>query len=299
MARPNFLIIGAAKSGTTAFYQALRQHPQVFLSAVKEPHYFAFAGERMDYRGPGVTINATSITDLDEYEKLFAGVTHETAVGEASALYLYVPAAAPRIREYAPEMKLIVILRQPAERAFSAFMHLTRDGREPLNDFAAALRAEAERTRENWGFLWRYTGLGFYAQQLTRYYALFPRTQIRVFLYDDFRSDQLGTVREACRFLAVNDAFTPAMSLRPKVSGAPRNRWLHDFLRGPHPAKRLAKLMLPASLRERAKLRLTNRNLVKQELPPDLKRELTEVFRDDILQLQDLLGRDLTAWFDS
>jgi hypothetical protein len=294
--RPNFLIVGAAKSGTTAFYQALRQHPQVFMSAVKEPHYFAFAGEKMDYRGPGVTINATSVTELGEYERLFAGAGDEKAVGEASALYLYVPAAAPRIREYAPEMKLIAILRQPAERAFSAFTHLRRDGREPLADFRAALRSEAERTRENWGFLWRYTALGFYAQQLRRYYALFPREQICVLLYDDFRAEPLGALRRAFRFIGVSDEFTPDLSLRPKVSGAPRSRWLHDFLRGAHPVKSLAKILLPAPLRQRAKLRLTNRNLVKQEFPPDIRRELTALYRADILELQDLIERDLTAW---
>lgn len=293
VARPNFLIIGAAKSGTTALYQALRQHPQIFMSAVKEPHYFAFAGERMDYRGPGVTINETSVTDLREYERLFAGVTDETAAGEASALYLYVPQAVRRIYEYAPGMRLIAILRQPAERAFSAFMHLTRDAREPCGDFADALRAEPERIAQNWGFLWRYTDLGFYAQQLRRYYTAFPAGQIRVFLYDDFRRDALGTAREAFRFLGVDDGFAPDLSARPKMSGAPRSRWLHDFLRGPHP---LARAVLPASVRERAKLRVTNQNLARRELPAEMRRELTQVFRDDILQLQDLIGRDLSAW---
>ena len=296
MARPNFLIIGAAKSGTTALYQALRQHPEIFMSPVKEPHYFAFAGERMDYRGPGVTINATSVTELGAYQQLFAGATHEKAVGEASALYLYAPNAAARIREYAPETRLIAILRQPAERAFSAFAHLLRDGREPLTDFAQALRAESERLRDHWGFLWRYTDLGFYAQQLARYHALFPAAQIKVFLYDDFRADATGVIREACRFLGVNEDFTPDMSLRPKVSGAPRSRWLHDFLRGAHPAKSLLKGFLPAPFRERAKLRLTNRNLVRQEFPAPLRAELTAIFRDDILQLQDLIKRDLSPW---
>jgi hypothetical protein len=296
MARPDFLIIGAAKSGTTALYQALRQHPQIFMSAVKEPHYFAFAGEKMDYRGPGVTINETSVTTLPEYEKLFAGAARETAIGEASALYLYVPPAARRICEYAPEMKLIAILRQPADRAFSAYMHLTRDGREPLPDFRAALAAEPERLAANWGFLWRYTALGFYAQQLKRFYALFPREQIKVFLYDDFRANAVETAREACRFLGVSDDFTPDLSLRPKVSGAPRSRRLHDFLRGSHPLKTAAKAFVPASVRESAKLRLTNRNLVRQDFPADIRRELTDVFRADTLELQDLLRRDLTAW---
>jgi hypothetical protein len=266
------------------------------MSAVKEPHYFAFADERMNYRGPGVTINSTSVTDLKDYEQLFAGVTHESAIGEASALYLYVPVAARRICDYAPEMKLITILRHPAERAFSAFMHLRRDGREPLADFRAALQAEPERIRDNWGFLWRYTALGFYAQQLKLYYQLFPPEQIRVFLYDDFRENPLGVLREAYGFLAVEDNFTPDMSLRPKVSGVPRSRRLHDFLRGNNPAKAWAKGFLPISWREKAKQRLTNRNLVKQEFPQELKSELTEVFREDIQELQGMLKRDLTAW---
>ena len=296
MAKPDFLIIGAAKSGTTALYRYLQQHPQIFLSPVKEPHYFAFAGEKPDYRGPGVTVNKTSVTDLGAYQRLFDDVRDETAVGEASALYLYVPAAAARIKEYAPAMRLIVILRHPAERAFSSYLHLMRDGREPLMDFAAALQAEPQRIRANWGFLWRYRDLGFYAQQLRRYYALFPREQVRVYLYDDFRADALAVLRDMCRFIGVDDAFTPDMSLRHNVSGIPRQRWLHSLLHGAHPAKALLKPFLPVAWRDRARRQMTQRNLARPTLPPDLRRALTNDFRTEILDLQDLLQRDLSAW---
>lgn len=293
--RPNFFLIGAAKSGTTSLYQYLRQHPAVFMSAVKEPHYFAFAGEKLDYRGPGVTINSTSVTDLAEYEKLFVSAGDAQAIGEASALYLYVPATTARLRDYAPDARLIVILRQPAERAFSAYMHLRRDGREPLS-FADALQAEPERIRKNWGFLWRYRALGYYTAQLRRYYALFPREQLRVYLHDDFRADAPAVMRDIFAFLGVDSSFCPDMSLRHNVSGVPRQRWLHNLLHGANPLKTIIKPLVPVAWRENARRRVTQQNLVRQTLPDDLRQALTDGFRSDILELQDLLGRDLSLW---
>lgn len=295
--RPNFFIIGAAKCGTTALYEYLRQHPAVFMSAVKEPHYFAFAGEKLAYRGPGVTINSSSVTELSEYEKLFAEAGGAAALGEASALYLFLPAVAERLREYAPAARLIVILRQPAERAFSAYMHLRRDGREPLS-FADALRAEPERVRDNWGFLWRYRALGYYAAQLRRYYAVFPREQLRVYLHDDFRADAPAMMRDIFTFLGVDAAFVPDMSRRHNVSGIPRQRWLHNLMHGANPLKTIIKPFVPQTWRDQTRRRVTQQNLVRQTLPDDVRRALTHDFRADILELQELLGRDLSHWLN-
>ncbi|MDP6150009.1 MAG: sulfotransferase, partial [Gammaproteobacteria bacterium] len=168
---PTFLVIGAPKCGTTSLYHYLDQHPDVYLSPVKEPQYFAFAGQQLDFRGPGVTIN-NAVTELADYRKLFSGASVEKAIGEASALYLSVPGTAERIRAQIPDVRLIAILRRPADRAFSSYMHLIRDDREPMRDFAAALAAEEQRIADNWGFLWRYKQLGRYYEQLKHYYDI-------------------------------------------------------------------------------------------------------------------------------
>lgn len=293
---PNFLIIGAAKAGTTALYSYLRQHPDVFLSPDKEPQFFALEGERLSFRGPGTTINETAVTRIEDYRALFADVRGEAAVGEASALYLYLPKAADRIRHYIPEARLIAVLRNPVDRAYSSFMHLRREDREPLTDFRAALQAEPERIRANWGFLWRYEALGRYHVQLQRYYDRFPREQILVLLYDDFRKDNARVLRDVFRFLRVDDAFQPDTSLEHNVSGIPVNRTAYDLLWGRGAVGRLVAAAVPVPVMARLRARITPRLLRQEPLDPALAAELIDRFREDVLRLQDLIGRDLGHW---
>ena len=132
MAMPNFLIIGAMKSGTTALYYYLEQHPQVYMSPVKEPNFFC-SEENSD---------GDFATRLGAYQDLFRDVSGEKAIGEASHCYLYEPEAAARIQEYITDAKLIAVLRDPVDRAYSHFLHMVRNGSEPLTDFALALREE-------------------------------------------------------------------------------------------------------------------------------------------------------------
>jgi hypothetical protein len=294
---PNFLVLGAAKSGTTALYEYLGQHPEVFLSPSKEPQFFAFEGERLSFQGPGVTINETAVTTLDAYRSLFAGVRAEKAVGEASALYLYVAKAADRIRHYLPQARLIAILRDPIDRAYSSYMHLRREGREPL-EFRAALRAEPERIAANWGFLWRYRDLGRYHDQLKRFYERFPREQIQVLLYDDFRDDAPGTLLEVFRFLAVDEGFRPDTSVKHNVSGIPTSRRLYDLLWGRGALGRLRDTVVPATVLSRLRARSAGRLLRQEPLDPGLREELIPGIREDVLRLQDLIDRDLARWLE-
>lgn len=174
MVLPNFLIIGAAKAGTTSLYSYLKQHPDIFMSSWKEPKFFSLEGEKLDFQGPSQIINTDSINNLESYLELFEGVKDETAIGEASPIYLYSPKAPANIKKYIPDAKLIVVLRHPAERAFSSFAHLIRAGYETLS-FEEALEEEPQRIKEKWAPLWYYKEKGFYAQQLERYFELFDR----------------------------------------------------------------------------------------------------------------------------
>lgn len=297
MTMPNFLIIGAAKSGTTSLYHYLRQHPQIYMSPVKEPRFFAFEGRRPRFRGPNDDeINRTVITTIEQYRKCFDGAMGEKALGEASPVYIFSDEAPARIRRHIPEAKLIAILRHPAERAYSNFMHMVRDGYEPLADFGEALRDEDRRVAANWSFIWHYKRRGFYAAQLKRYFELFDAGQVKVFLYDDFSADSRGLLREIFRFLEVDETFAPDTSLRHNVSGVPKNRTLQTFLSRPNRVKAILEPLIPEPLRRRAGIAMRNANARRQPLDPDLRAELIEDYRDDILQLQELIGRDLSHW---
>jgi sulfotransferase family protein len=301
MSLPTFLIIGAAKAGTNALYHDLRQHPQIYMSPWKEPKFFAFESEAdLGFRAANgdAPMNATVVLDRDEYERLFAGARREAVLGEASPHYLYVEKAPRRIRELVPDMKVVAILRNPVDRAFSSYLHLVRDNLEPL-DFGAALDAEPERIAQNYALLYRYTDAGFYTRQLERYEALFPPEQLLVLLYDDLRSDPEGTCRRIFSFLGVDEDFVPDMAGEYNRSGIPKNRLMHRLLNPSAPLKRRLWNVTPHFARERlldAQTKMVNRNLERQVIPPRERERLENVFGEEVAALEKRLGRDLSHW---
>ena len=302
MTLPNFLLIGAAKSGTSSLYMYLGQHPEIFTSTTKEPAFFALEGQHLSFAGPGDSmINRVSITRLSEYTDLFRSVKRERAVGEASTFYLYSPQAPSRIRHYVPDVKLIAILRDPADRAHSNYLHMVRDGREPLPTFEEALRQEDARIAANWEHIWHYKQLGFYHEQLRRYFDLFERDQIAVYTYDQFKAEPLAVIRDIFQFLGVNPAFVPDMSARDKVAGIPRSNVVHAIFTRPNAVKSLAKQVVPASVRRSVYNTVMKRNIVaiKPRMAAETRRELVQLYREDIVKLQALLGRDLSKWLQA
>lgn len=294
---PNFLIIGAAKSGTTSLYYYLKQHPQIFMSPVKEPSFFAIEGEPMNIRGPGGPAKRSFwIADLASYRALFEGVRDERAVGEASVLYMYHPQAAERIRRYNPEMKLIAVLRNPVERAYSSFCFLAENAAEPLADFEAALAAEEARIRERWEHLWHYKSMGYYYQQLKRYYERFDRSQVRVYLYEEFNRDNLRVLQDIFRFLEVDSGFVPNTSVRYLESGLPKNRRLQRLvLRSP--LRKLLRTYLPERLQPFF-LKVKKQTVSKGRMDEQIRRSLTAEYREEILRLQELIDQDLSGWLE-
>jgi hypothetical protein len=278
------------KSGTTALYYYLEQHPQIFMSPVKEPDFFCSGSESTS--NPGTT------ADVRAYERLFADVLDEKAYGEASHCYLYEPGAVGRIKGYIPEARLIAILRNPVDRAYSHFLHMVRNGTEPLDDFSRALREEMDGVHR--ASFQDYVGRGLYHEQLTRYFNAFDEDQIRIYLHEDLNDAAAFTLRDIFRFLEVDTEFIPDMSLKRNVSGRPKNETLDKLLRRQGPVKDALKLYLPAKLRWRLSRpydTLKNMNLTKPPaVKPEVRQQLIEVYREDILKLQELMQRDLSQW---
>ena len=293
MIMPNFLIIGAAKAGTTALHEYLQQHPQIYMTPTKETNFFAFEGEVINFQGCGdEALKDFSITDLNTYQAQFSQVNHELAIGEACPSYLYLPQAALRIKKYIPHARLIVILRNPIERAYANFLHIVRDDREPHQDFALALQEEATRIADNWEWFWHYKQLGFYSKQLQRYYELFPTNQIEVYLYEDLKKKPLELLQNIFHFLEVDATFSPDMALRPNKSGMPKNQIIHQILTKPNPLKTFLKPLFPAKIRQK----IQHNNLTTPQISPEVRQKLKDLYREDILKCQDLLRRDLSGW---
>jgi|GEM_PF-68124 len=296
-ALPNFFIIGAAKSGTTALYSYLRQHPDVFMSPLKEPRFFAHKDSPPDWRGPGDDAYvAATVTSFAAYLSLFHEAAAERAVGEASTQYLYLPAARSNIKRYVPRARLVAILRDPAEVAFAAYLHKRREGNETITDFRRALDAEPGRVRDGWSPIWHYRRRGFYYEHLAAYYREFDASQIRVYLHDDLKADPRSLVRDLFGFLGVDDSFAPDLSSRPNRSGVPRSRTLQRLLARPNAAREALRRLLPEPAFRRALEAAARWNLSRPRLPEEARAHLIEGYREDILRLQDLLRRDLSAW---
>lgn len=290
MAKPNFLILGAMKAGTTSLYHYLGQHPQVYMSPKKEPHYFAYG----DMPLPTETARYMShiVQTRDAYDRLFAGASGRAAVGEASTSYLSSERAVGRIAEALPGVRLIAVLRQPAERAHSHFVFNHKRFFEIEPDFQKALDAEDARDAAGWGPRFHYRRKGYYAEQLSRYFAVFPRERVLVLLYDDLQRDAVGVVRRIYRFLEIDEGFEPDVSVRYNISGVSRNRAIDVALRTLHPVRRSLERALPAKF-----VSAVGRVLIQKPPPPSaIHARLTKHYRPDILKLQDLINRDLSHW---
>lgn len=303
---PNFLIIGAAKSGTSSLWDYLRQHPDIYMPINKEPNFFAFQGKTPDFHGPDddarifAKLYQYSITEFEDYADLFKDAAQESAIGEASVRYLYFPDSASRIQQYLPNVKLIVMLRNPIERLYSHYcMNVGMYGLEPLS-LRQALTEETNRKNARWGWDWHYVSIGRYYEQLKRYYTRFPANQIRVFLYEDFCQNTLTVVKEIYDYLGVNSSFAPNISTHSKKAYIPKNRQLHHFLTEPNrPRDWLEQLLTPDTYQGLIDLLIQANTKAIPPIESDLKLMLQDTLREDIEQLQTLIGQDLSHWLVS
>ena len=290
MTLPNFIVIGAAKAGTTALYWYLAEHPAIYMSPVKETNFFAYGVDdegRVLWGDPDV--HRFPVKTLAEYEALFAGAGDATAVGEASTMYLECPQAAGRIRALIPEARIVCVLRDPVDRAYSDYqMYLRNRGR----------RLEAHDLTRNAGWVRpdsHWMQIGRYHEQLARYYDLFPRERIHVFLFDDLQRDTLGVVQALYRFLGVDPAFVPDVDTPHNVGGMPKSVVLERVLT----SRRLRAAVQPWMPTGAANWfrRLRTGTMQKAPaLPAALKSELRRQFRDDIARTAALIGRNLDHW---
>lgn len=294
---PDFLVIGAARAGTTAIYSYLRQCPDIFMPRIKEPNFFAFEGQTLACRGPGADYINNSVTGLAEYRDLFATAPADALLGEASPLYLFAEQAPARIRHHLPDARLVVVLRNPVEQAFSHFLYATKQSIEPLTDFTAALNAEDQRVADGWQPLFGYSAFPRYADQMARFLALFPRDQILIRLYEEFESDPATLIQDILTHIGVTSGFRPDMGVKHNAGGVPKNRVFQDFLMKSNPITRAIGYVVPQKTRLRIRDRLASLNLKRQTgMPAEARAILLTRLGDQIRALEPMIGRDLSDW---
>jgi Sulfotransferase domain len=301
MPLPDFLIAGAPKAGTTALHAALSPHPGLYLSKVKEPKFFLSDGPPPAEGGPGdVQTYQEHVWRRADYEALFAPAPAGTLRGEATPFYLYDLAAHDRIKNLTPNAKLILLLRDPVDRAHSNWTHLWNAGLEPEPDFLTACRAEEERKAAGWADFWHYIGLGRYGRQVQHLYEVFPREQVLLLRYRDLKDAPAATLDRVCDFLGVRTGALRAIPRenvnRHVVEDNAINRVLRGVLRvGGRFGHRFP---VPLRLAGRGPL-LTMLHRKQGNRPVTAPREraaLLPLFADDIALLQDVTGQRYDDW---
>lgn len=276
----------------------LGTHPQVFMSVPKEPGFLAFNNKGYPYRdgyGRPAPASRWVISDEANYLNLFAGASSDQVVlGEASTWYFSLPGMAQRLRNYNPEAKILVILRNPIERAYSAWSHARRDGLEPCERFHDALDREEERGEVE--FLLRYHSMGLYSDALREYQATFDPSRFLLLWYEELHADERELWHRLCDFLAIDHLREVPAQRRLNRSGMPRSKLLQSLLRD-HRVKRVARKLLPHALTTWSKDKLDDLNL--RQLPgldPATRAQLADYYRADITRLAELTGRNLDHW---
>lgn len=290
---PTFLIIGVAKAATSSLYAYLGQHPQIYLSPERVPNFFG-RGEQATppFGGPVKQRNVAAPT-LTRYCALFADAQNEIALGEGSSFFNFTPRAAQRIHHYIPDAKLLVMLRQPAERIYSQYLFARRMGWEPSSSFITALDDEPKRQAENWFPFLCYRTSGLYAANLRAFYERFPASQIQVSLFDEFQRKPIEVMRAIYHFLGVDPAFTPNVSVKHNRARVGLFPWLRSPLN-----EQTAPIWhyMPNQLKEYLFRGLDKVAPKPPPLAPRLRTQLTSESQTDILETQALIGRDLSHW---
>ena len=300
MALPDFLVAGVPKAGTTALHASLSRHPGLYLPEIKEPKFFLTDGPPPGKGGPGDVITYREhVWQRDAYEALFDAAPPGALRGEATPLYLHDLAAMTRIRALIPAAKLIVIIRDPVERAHSNWAHLWSAGLEPIGDFVRACAEEDKRIAAGWASFWHYTGLGKYGAQLQHAFSVFPREQVLVLRYRRLVDEPAATLDRICAFLGV-PAGVISQVPRENVTAHPEHTVSHRAVAAGMRASDAVGRLLPgtagATVTGSIERYLQRGNRQRQPLGWAERNALLPVFAADIRLLQEVLGEDFGDW---
>ena len=291
---PNFLIIGSSKCGTTALYYYLKQHPEISFPRLKEPKYFSSIDQNFPHKGVGdISVDHYAIKSFHQYKKLFQQIKNKR-VGEASPDTIYFhKKTADHILSTLGDIPIIIMLRNPVKRAFSAYMYLKRDSREQLS-FKDSLLAEEARLADNWDFIWGYKKCGLYYEQVKTFVEKF--SSVKIILQEDLKQKPNQVLRELHEFLDIEKHFKTDFSIKHNESGIPNNivskfllsrdNYFSTFIR------EVMKVVIPRKILEK----VASKSLSKISISEEDYNSLKSYFKDDICKLEKLIKKDLSSW---
>ncbi len=294
---PDFLLAGSAKCGTTTIFQYLQRQSSVFLPELKEPFYFSFGNEKPTYTD--ARFNSKVIWKTEEYVALFKNAKTSQLIGDASTSYLYtaektIQNVKSLYKEKASDLKIIVILRNPAERAFSHYTHLIRNGIEKL-EFSEAITPQniEQRSKEMWGF--DYTGYGLYGAQMEVFKNFFKH--ILVLDYEELAQPN-QMMEKIYTFLDIKNPVKVEEKIEANPSGVPKSKFVTALIRSKR-FKKIIKQITPSKalpIFQKMKDSLLKKSIVKPKISEQDNHYLREFFRKDIEKLERILNKNFNSW---
>lgn len=286
---PNFMIVGAPKAGTTSLCHYLSAYPQVFMSNPKEVNFFS----KEEIEGQGLFYKDFKAKNLAEYEQLFAGVADEKAIGEGSVSYLFYPKTPQKIKNTLPNVKIIILLREPVSRGFSHYLMDYRLGLVNLPYDAIVYQKNDHKNKDL--YFQQYVGLGLYYNQVKRYVDCFGHKQVKIYLQEDMRQDIRGVIGDLSAFLELEGSFATDVDKQHNVFSMPRGKLIRKLYASPFVRSTVSKLFSTAT-KEVIKSTFFERTN-KPTLEKKLKDHLVDFYKNDVEQLERLIGRDLGSWY--
>ncbi len=286
---PNFLIVGAPKAGTTSLYHYLSEHPEVFMSEPKEVNFFS--AEEIEKQG--LYYKDFKASSLEEYKKLFKKVKDEKAIGEGSVSYLFYPQTPIKIKREIPDVKIIILLRNPVERAYSHYLMDFRMGLVTLS-FEDIIYKNANHKNLHL-YYQQYIELGFYYDQVKRYLNIFGREKVKVYLQEDLRKIPDTVICDLYDFLGINKTFRPDTNQVHNSFSMPKNKLIHK-LYAFNSLRILLKDIFPSFVKEKIKTVFFERKN-KPKLKEESKKYLQELYHKDIEKLETLIEKNLSSWY--
>jgi Sulfotransferase family len=298
MKKPNFLVAGVAKCGTTSLFFYLEQHPEICIPKKETFYFIADRYKNPSTKEEGRRDPSRIIFDSIQYDSLYENCT-EKSIGEISTCYAYFhKEAIPRIKEKLGDPRILIIIRQPVERLISGYKHFLRMDREHLS-LQEALNEEQKREADRWDFMWQYRGVGFYADAIEAYQNSF--SHVKVILQEDLTNKPDECLKEIFQFIGVDDSFAPDTSIKYNISDPQsNNKWFKYIFSN----KKLKAILKPItnkifSVKTKRKIKHSFRKPNQNEMfrpTAQLQNELLDIYLEDIKRTEKLIQRDLSHW---
>ncbi|WP_456399953.1 sulfotransferase family protein [Persephonella sp.] len=300
---PDFFIVGAGKSGTTSLAKYLSEHPQIYIPDLKEPQFFSFYNCEYNNNRPKPFLY---IRDFDDYVSLFIESSEEQKLGEASTSYSIPYMVDKTIHnmksvygDLAENLKFIFIIRNPIERIFSAYIMYVDIGIEDLS-FEKAILSGIERIKKGYRLELNYIDNNKISESIEAYIKSFGKPKVRIYLYEDLKERPLWLLRDLFEFLEVDPNFVPSnLGVAYNISGIPKSpvhKVIYNVTVRYNPLKPIIKKILPEHAKGKVAQYLKKILYTKPQMSPEVREKLKEIFKEDILKLQELIGRDLSHW---